>query len=59
MLGIEMPFPIKELRQELLYDHHIFTGSSSNPNVLRVLPPLSISYAEFEPFIKALNKILS
>ncbi|WP_338791098.1 aminotransferase class III-fold pyridoxal phosphate-dependent enzyme [Bernardetia sp. MNP-M8] len=59
MLGIEMPFPIKELRQKLLYEHHIFTGSSSNPNVLRVLPPLSISYAEFKPFIKALHKILS
>lgn len=59
MLGIEMPFPIKELRQKLLYDHHIFTGASANPNVLRVLPPLSVSYAEFEPFIKALHKILS
>jgi acetylornithine aminotransferase len=56
MLGIEMPFPINEMRKKLLYDHHIFTGSSSNPNVLRVLPPLSISYSEFEPFIKALHK---
>jgi acetylornithine aminotransferase len=59
MLGIEMPFPIKEMRQKLLYEHHIFTGSSANPNVLRVLPPLSISYSEFEPFVKALHKILS
>src|SRR5699024_399414 len=42
MIGIEFDFPIKELRSKLITKHHILTGVSSNPNVLRLLPPLNI-----------------
>ncbi|HHH49985.1 MAG TPA: aspartate aminotransferase family protein, partial [Saprospiraceae bacterium] len=42
MLGIEFDFPIAEMRKQLIYKEHIFTGSSAHPNVLRLLPPLSI-----------------
>ena len=40
MIGIEFKTPIKKMREELLYKHHILTGSAKNPNVLRILPPL-------------------
>jgi len=59
MLGVEFDFPIKEIREELLYKHHLFTGSSSNPNLLRILPPLVITQEQADTFIKALTEVLS
>jgi len=58
MLGIEFDFEIKEIRKCLLEDFHIFTGNSTNPNLLRILPPLCITAEELVPFIEALKKIL-
>lgn len=58
MLGIELPFAIAELRKKLLYTHHIFTGSSSNPNTLRLLPPLNINQPEVDLFLSALREEL-
>ncbi|WP_417602268.1 aspartate aminotransferase family protein [Owenweeksia hongkongensis] len=59
MLGLEFDFPIKELRSKLLFEDHIFTGSASNPNLLRILPPLCITIDDFKPFVEALKKHLS
>ncbi|MDH5475269.1 MAG: aminotransferase class III-fold pyridoxal phosphate-dependent enzyme [Cyclobacteriaceae bacterium] len=59
MLGITFDFPIKEIRAQLLHEHHIFTGASSNPNLLRILPPLCITKEQFDPFLLALKEILS
>lgn len=59
MLGIEFDFPVKELRKKLLFDHQIFTGSSANPNLLRILPPLGIRYKEIEPLFHALKAELA
>lgn len=56
MLGIEFEHPAKEIQQELLFQHLIFTGGSSNPNLLRILPPLTIRKEELQHFIDALNK---
>jgi len=58
MLGVEFDFKIKELRAQLLYDYHIFTGASANPNLLRILPPLNISSGQIKPFLIALKEIL-
>lgn len=58
MIGLDMGFPIKELRRDLVYNKKIFTGSSSDPNVLRLLPPLNISKAEVNIFIRALKSIV-
>jgi len=58
MLGIELDFEIKEIRKQLLEKHHIFTGNSTNPNLLRILPPLCIKQEELVPFINALKIIL-
>ncbi|MCB0424219.1 MAG: aspartate aminotransferase family protein, partial [Mangrovimonas sp.] len=42
MLGLEFDFPIANLRKELIFKHHIFTGNAKNPNLLRILPPLTV-----------------
>ena len=58
MLGVEFDFPVKEIRRKLLFDHHIFTGASTNPNLLRILPPLCITLNQIEPFPLALKTVL-
>ncbi len=58
MLGVEFDFPIKKIREDLVYKHHVFTGSSSNINLLRILPPLVITRADADIFLKALRKVL-
>lgn len=58
MIGLEFSFPVKELRQKLLYDFKVFTGSSSDPNVLRLLPPLNITTAEVQQFLDKLEACL-
>lgn len=58
MLGLEFDFPIAELRKELIYKYHIFTGSSKNPNLLRILPSLTVQKEHVDVFINALTKAL-
>ncbi len=58
MIGVEFDQPVAEWRKELLYKHHIFTGSSSNKNVLRLLPPLGIGKEECDKLITALKEVL-
>ncbi|RLK00403.1 aspartate aminotransferase family protein [Tenacibaculum discolor] len=59
MLGLEFNFPIAELRKNLIFKHHIFTGSAKNPNLLRILPPLTIQKQHINVFFEALKKELS
>lgn len=58
MLGLEFDFPIADLRKDLIYKHHIFTGSAKNPNLLRILPPLTIKKEHVDLFFEALKKAL-
>jgi len=58
MLGLEFDFPISELRKNLIYDYQIFTGSAKNPNLLRILPPLTIGKAHVNQFFEALVNAL-
>lgn len=58
MIGLEFDHPIADLRKKLLYDQKIFTGSSSNKNTLRLLPPLNIGEKEVTQFLKALKKVM-
>ncbi len=58
MVGVEFDQPVTDWRKELLYEHHIFTGSSSNKNVLRLLPPLSITKEECDVLVKALKEVV-
>lgn len=52
MIGIEMDEPVGDLRKKLLFDHKIFTGSSSNPNTIRILPALNVGKEELDYFIE-------
>jgi acetylornithine/N-succinyldiaminopimelate aminotransferase len=54
MVGIKYDFPIKEIRDKLLSEFHIFVGNASDPTVLRLLPPLNITKAEVDRFLQAL-----
>jgi acetylornithine aminotransferase len=54
MVGIKYDFPIKDVRDKLLSEHHIFVGNASDPTVLRLLPPLNISKVEVDRFLQAL-----
>lgn len=59
MIGLEMPFPVASLRKKLLFEHRIFTGSSSDPHVLRLLPALNIGRKELDQFVEALRTELT
>jgi len=54
MIGVKYDFPVKEVRDKLLTEYHIFVGNASDPTVLRLLPPLNITKAEVDLFLQAL-----
>ena len=58
MLGLEFDFEVSDLRKELIYQQQIFTGGSSNKNLLRILPPLTLQKKHFYIFFKRLEKAL-
>ncbi len=57
MIGIELNEPYKEIRQQLLFDEHVFTGCAGT-HVLRLLPPLCLSMADANEFLEKLKKVL-
>ena len=57
MIGIEFDEPIKEIRRRLLFEEHVFTGVSGT-NVIRLLPPLTLSLDEAKEFIERFRKVL-
>ena len=58
MLGVSFDFPVAEIRKQLIFDEGIFTGGSADPNLLRLLPPLSVTTEEIDIFIEALKKVV-
>ncbi|MEL7600317.1 MAG: aspartate aminotransferase family protein [Proteiniphilum sp.] len=56
MLGIEFLPEYATVRNQLLFKSHIFTGGAKN-NVMRLLPPLSISESEIDLLIGELKKL--
>ena len=59
MVALEFDFPVRNLRKILLNEEHIITGSSSNPNVLRLLPALNIKKEELIDFDAVLQNVLN
>lgn len=57
MIGIEFSDSIKTLRTRLVKEQHIFTGAAST-NILRLLPPLSLTKAEADDFLSRLKQVL-
>ena len=58
MLGLEFDFEVGPLRKKLIYEKKIFTGGSSNKNVLRILPPLTVQKEHFDQLFDALEELL-
>lgn len=57
MIGLEFEQPIRDIRQQLLFEKHIFTGVSGT-NVIRLLPPLCLSKAQADCFLEKFEEVL-
>ena len=57
MIGIDLPEEMKQVRNDLLFKHHIFTGESK-PNTIRLLPSLALTKGEADTFLQAFIKVL-
>lgn len=57
MIGLEFDYPVKDLRNRLIYDEHVFTGASGT-NVIRLLPPLCLTMDEADEFLRRFKKLL-
>jgi acetylornithine/succinyldiaminopimelate/putrescine aminotransferase len=58
LLGIRLGRPAAEV-QRALFAHRIITGTSADPEVLRLMPPLSFSEAEADLVLQALGAVLA
>ncbi|MCR5820522.1 MAG: aminotransferase class III-fold pyridoxal phosphate-dependent enzyme [Bacteroidaceae bacterium] len=57
MIGIQLGTPYKEIRNSLLFEHHVFTGCAGT-DVVRLLPPLCLSIEEADEFLEKLHKVI-
>ena len=58
MIGIELSQTATPVRRQMLTEHHIFTGSATEPHTIRLLPPLTITREEVDRLIDALTQTL-
>lgn len=58
MIGMEFDEPIKEIRRRLLFEEHVFTGVSGT-NVIRLLPPLTLTTEQAAEFIARFKRVLA
>ena len=56
LLGLEFADSAKKVHEALL-EHKIITGTSSDPKVLRLLPPLCLQKAEVDLFVETLVSV--
>jgi acetylornithine aminotransferase len=57
MIGLEFDEPVKELRNRLLFDYHVFTGVTGT-HVIRLLPPLCLGLEVANEFLIQFQKAL-
>ena len=57
LLGLEFAGPVATIHHGLL-EHHVITGTSSNPNVLRLLPPLCLRRDDVDLFVETLSEVV-
>jgi acetylornithine aminotransferase len=58
MIGFDLSEEKKDVRNNLLFQDHIFVGEAK-PNTIRLLPSLGLSKSEIDIFITALKKELA
>lgn len=56
MIGVVLDVPHKDVRGKLIHKHHVFTGCAGT-NILRILPPLTLTKADVNDFITRLKKV--
>lgn len=57
LIGIRTKMPAKQLKDQLL-NHKIITGTSKDPHVLRLLPPIVLKVEHIDQFESALTECL-
>jgi len=57
MIGFDVPDTLKDLRKNLLWQQHIFTGEAK-PNTIRLLPSLALRKKDADEFLEALQEEL-
>ncbi|MBS1669691.1 MAG: aspartate aminotransferase family protein [Bacteroidetes bacterium] len=55
MIGFDVPEELKDLRKNLLMNHHVFTGEAK-PNVIRLLPSLALRKKDADEFLEAIKE---
>ncbi len=58
MIGLQLTEPIASLRKRLLFEHGVFTGSSKDPNTIRLLPPLNVTREQCDTLIATFKTAL-
>jgi acetylornithine/N-succinyldiaminopimelate aminotransferase len=58
MIGFDVPSDLKDLRKKLLLQHNVFTGEAK-PNVIRLLPALTITRKQMDEFLDALQEAIN
>jgi acetylornithine/N-succinyldiaminopimelate aminotransferase len=51
MIGIDLPEELSQVKKNLLFKHHIFTGEAK-PNVIRLLPALNLTKEHADHFLE-------
>ena len=57
MIGLDFGKPAAALRKTLLEESHLFVGSSSNPNVVRILPPLNCTKEALSTLLSEIKRL--
>lgn len=57
MIGIEIDGDASQMRKQLLFDYHIFTGGAGK-TVIRLLPALNLTKAQADQFLSAFKSLL-
>jgi acetylornithine aminotransferase len=55
MIGFDVPDQLKDLRKNLLWNQHIFTGEAK-PNTIRLLPSLALRKKDADEFLEAIGE---
>jgi len=55
MIGFDVPEELKDLRKNLLFNHHIFTGEAK-PNTIRLLPSLALRKKDADQFLESIEE---
>jgi acetylornithine/N-succinyldiaminopimelate aminotransferase len=55
MIGFDVPEDLKDLRKNLLWRQHIFTGEAK-PNTIRLLPSLALRKKDADEFLEAIQE---